>query len=687
MLPCAQQAFHYAVEFLGFLGREGLLLTSVLLLFLVLSGFGRGLGLPSLFWRTTIDSMPQRHRARFGIGVAVGVLLGADALVGMLVESRGRAWSSDFFLRWFLGLCLGAFLGVAAVWLWRPSGSKSEKGIFEQSRLESFLLPLGSAGGLAGFALLLTVLFSHTPPVVVSFISRFIPHVVTPDLVGFHLAAGALLLLGGALYAFLLVLNRAFEWQVLPAVAICLLLTVVSAAHGFVAYRWPAAQIPTYLAGLGIYVFLNAHFQRARVPDLETAARSKEGSSLLCDDDVLKAWRHRHDDRPILVVVAADGGGVRSALWTATVLTRLEQELPSFARHVRLVTGASGGMLGAALWTSTLVDSGGMEPPGHVTGGRKLSPDELLEIAEKGGLSAVASGLVFRDLLPPPLRRGPDRGRELEEVWEKNCAEIEGPLSALAAGEKEGWRPSLVLAPMIVEDGRRLLIANLDLGHLLQNEGPLENRHGQYSLGGVQLFQKLPAAHEKLRSSTAVRLQANFPWVLPSTEIPPLDQGAPRLRVVDAGYYDESGVDLACLWIFRHRKWLKAKTAGVVLVQNRDRSSTIDRQRLPFKQRSCFERGLDGALTPISGLLRAWGSATWFRNDAAVAALARVLDGGTENFFTTVVFELNKEAALTWSITPEEACEIRENVGEPPNQEALAGLKKWWEEASARAHR
>jgi hypothetical protein len=328
------------------------------------------------------------------------------------------------------------------------------------------------------------------------------------------------------------------------------------------------------------------------------------------------------------------------------------------------------------------METSGAELPWHASGGERLTRCDLLTIAEKGALSAVASGLVFRDILPSPFRFGPDRGRELERVWESNCAELAKPLSVLATGEKEGWRPSLTLAPMIVEDGRRLLIGNLDLRALLQNKGPLGGDQRDYSLGGVQLFDQFPAAQSKLPLSTAVRLQANFPWILPSTELPPFDPGAPRLRVVDAGYYDESGVDLACLWIFQHRNWLKANTNGVLLVQNRDRSYTIYRHRLPFQHRSCFKRGLDGISTPISGLLRAWGSATWFRNDAAVAALARVINQGNDKFFTTAVFELDKEAALTWSITPEEARDIRANVNRTSNAEMFANLDEWRKERS-----
>ena len=41
----------------------------------------------------------------------------------------------------------------------------------------------------------------------------------------------------------------------------------------------------------------------------------------------------------------------------------------------------------------------------------------------------------------------------------------------LHAGEKAGWRPALAFTPMMIEDGRRLIISNLDLRYALSNDG------------------------------------------------------------------------------------------------------------------------------------------------------------------------------------------------------------------------
>jgi hypothetical protein len=57
----------------------------------------------------------------------------------------------------------------------------------------------------------------------------------------------------------------------------------------------------------------------------------------------------------------------------------------------------------------------------------------------------------------------------LEDAWENNTRGILAtPLAALADGEQQGWRPSLIITPTIVEEGRPLIISNLDLVYMNQ---------------------------------------------------------------------------------------------------------------------------------------------------------------------------------------------------------------------------
>jgi hypothetical protein len=47
----------------------------------------------------------------------------------------------------------------------------------------------------------------------------------------------------------------------------------------------------------------------------------------------------------------------------------------------------------------------------------------------------------------------------------------------------------------------------------------------------------------------------------------------PPRRVVDAGSYDNYGIQIASAWIRRNNAWLAENISGVVLVQIRDSSS------------------------------------------------------------------------------------------------------------------
>ena len=58
-------------------------------------------------------------------------------------------------------------------------------------------------------------------------------------------------------------------------------------------------------------------------------------------------------------------------------------------------------------------------------------------------------------------------------------------------------------------------------------------------------------------------MNATFPYVSPAVRLPV----SPARRVVDAGYYDNYGINVAASWIQEHREWIRLHTSGVVLIQ------------------------------------------------------------------------------------------------------------------------
>jgi hypothetical protein len=408
-------------------------------------------------------------------------------------------------------------------------------------------------------------------------------------------------------------------------------------------------------------------------------------------------WRNR---KPKLVIVTVSGGGIRASVWTSVVLRKLEATLGSdFPYHIRLITGASGGMVGGSYYATSLVP-----PSDRVLGGESLpfeamhgtSTDDFVRRMATDQLDAVAGQMLFADLPGTlnPFRKKGDRGRTLEQTWTRwtggqQASPLARPLQSFAADERMGWRPSLVYTPMMVEDGRRLLISNLDMAFATRNVGGLliepssrkierptiqggdfdlsiHEEDDVFSLSAVEFFRLFPEAHD-FRVTTAVRMSASFPWVSPAVNLPTL----PPRRVVDAGYYDNYGVNLTALWISKMSDWLKENTSGVVVIQIRDNVSQGARTEIDFDRLgqpdSALDRltwnglsklirpGLQAVTTPLIGVTNSWQWTMAFRNDEQVDLLDLLFDGKPgRDFFRTVVFECPVEVSLNWKLTARE---------------------------------
>ena len=331
-------------------------------------------------------------------------------------------------------------------------------------------------------------------------------------------------------------------------------------------------------------------------------------------------------------------------------------------------------------------------------------------------LDAVAGRMAFADLISPlnPFHQEGDRGKTLERTWAHWTGGVDDsplyrPLRSFAADERLGRRPSMIYTPMIVEDGRRLLVSNLDLAFATRNVGGLllepssrkierpaiqgedldRSLHSEdeiFSLSAVEFARLFPEAHG-FRVATAVRISASFPWVSPAISLPTL----PPRRVVDAGYYDNYGVNLTALWLAKLRPWLEANTSGVLVVQIRDHVSQGARTEIDFDRltgRSALGRltwnadrellvpGLQALSTPMLGVSNARLWTMSFRNDEQVDLLDLLFDQELgRDYFRTVVFECPVEVSLNWQLTDREKEILTGGFG-PIDSEPAEVLKK-----------
>ena len=372
--------------------------------------------------------------------------------------------------------------------------------------------------------------------------------------------------------------------------------------------------------------------------------------------------------KPKLAVVCVSGGATRSAYWSAVVLDRLDRRIDPahpFHNHVRVIAGDSGGMVGTAYYVKWLYDNHPRADPRK----RRVWPsgqDRWYSGMPINSLRKVARSLALREtwrmLVPRWWEEFDDRGNVLEKDW-VDLRQIN--FSDLRPLEEAGELPSLIFSPMTVDDRRRLLISNLDLRTDAPTPGgptphalPLArggalngNNDGKTaescSLSAVEFFKVFPAASGFLLS-TAARMNATFPWVSPAVNLPT----DPPLRVVDAGYYDNYGVNVAGAWLHLHRTWIVENTSGVVLVQIRDSVSRNDRLGFPEPEsHGTMEKALGGfqfLFTPVDAVLAARTTSAIFRNDQAVAAIGETFTQLTNDsaFFTRVDFENSAEVTV-----------------------------------------
>lgn len=241
-----------------------------------------------------------------------------------------------------------------------------------------------------------------------------------------------------------------------------------------------------------------------------------------------------------LFVVATEGGGIRAAYWTATVLGELQDRNPQFASHLFAISGVSGGSLGAVVFDGLLA-----QPKGD---GSKLK-DQADLILSQDFLSPALASMLYPDFvqrfLPFPVPHF-DRGRALELGWEKGWRDtmknnrLAGSFVDLWNGETREWMPSLFLNGTSVEKGKRIITTNLRLTSIF-----LDAEDAANTLASDQLPATKASCHIPL--STAADMSARFAYVSPAGRFP---NGS---HVVDGGYFENSGATTALEIVTRIR--------------------------------------------------------------------------------------------------------------------------------------
>ncbi len=240
-------------------------------------------------------------------------------------------------------------------------------------------------------------------------------------------------------------------------------------------------------------------------------------------------------------LIAAEGGGLRAAYWSAQVLARLEDHSPEFADHVLAMSGVSGGALGLAVFSALVHQArlGGAGAPCFSAPAAHRFSRCTRMILEHDFLAPVIAAMLNHDTvasLVPHLSLS--RDTVLIESWRRNVAYALGvdvfgqPLTSLWKRDSHYRQPALFLSSTWLESGMSVLASNVDT-----TAGPVGPF---YQTLNRETWDEMAGKRHAITLGEAVMDSARFAYVSPTDRLVEPGVGV-SAHLVDGGYLDNSG--------------------------------------------------------------------------------------------------------------------------------------------------
>jgi hypothetical protein len=429
---------------------------------------------------------------------------------------------------------------------------------------------------------------------------------------------------------------------------------------------------PTYKA-FGLNYETYADYSTEKVKDLcnKTNYYNDKAATI----KILENWKAKFDssEKPKLILMCLSGGGQRSAVWAMRNLQITDSLLNGeLMRHTVLITGSSGGMIGAAFYRELYLQNlqGKKRAINDIKYTYNLAKDKLNPMI----FTTVVSDLFFNfsHFTIDGQQYYKDRGYALEQKLLRDTdVPLNKKLKEYAEPEQKALIPMMLLAPTIVNDGKKLFISPIGVSYF--NGSPsYRDSNTIAQIKGVEFrrfFSKQNA--DNLQFITALRMSATFPYITPNIELPSI----PKMEVVDAGMSDNFGVSNAVHFLYVFRDWIAQNTSGVVVLSIRDSQKEKETRKIPPSS------VLNSLVSPLSNLLNNLGNLQDISNDNSIE-YARSWFKGEINTVDFQYFRTldeggkKKSASLSWRLTSKEREHILSAIYSDYNCEARERLKK-----------
>lgn len=386
--------------------------------------------------------------------------------------------------------------------------------------------------------------------------------------------------------------------------------------------------------------------------------------------EILNNWKRKTGlAKPKMVILNFSGGGLGAATFAVVMMQHMDSALNGkLMLNTAMMTGASGGMIGAAYWRELYL----RQLHGQIS---SMYDSTYVHNVSKDLLNITMATLVSNDIIYPlqTFKVGSqtyrkDRGYAFEKQLNENTdSAFSKTLGAYVDDEKNATIPMMIFAPTIINDHRRLYICAQPVSYLTRPTGK-DYRPRLTDVDGVD-FQRMfgKQGGDSLRLSSAVRMNATYPYILPYVTLPT----KPVIKVMDAGLRDNFGLSTSAKFAYAFKDWINANTAGVVFVQVRQ----YKREReIEGYERETFITSL---LSPISNIYANLTSVQDYEQTYLLNAVSEALGGKVE----LITLEYNpqkkeEEASLSFHLTDKEKYDIIRTKNDPKIKEGIKKLQE-----------
>ncbi|MEX1187643.1 MAG: patatin-like phospholipase family protein [Bacteroidia bacterium] len=388
----------------------------------------------------------------------------------------------------------------------------------------------------------------------------------------------------------------------------------------------------------------------------------------------LESWKKKAQrgsgNKPTIIFLNVSGGGLKSALWTVHALQEADKACGgSLFKNTKLITGSSGGMIGASyfreLYLRSLSDS-------SIDIYNKDYCDKIaMDLLNPVGFALAVSDVFFRfqQVSIAGKRYTRDRAYEFEKTLHSNTDEVMNKaLISYADSEFQSDIPTMVFSPTVINDGRRLLISAQPISYLALTPSKTGSilRSLPEDIEFSRFFKDQGA--DSLRFSTAIRMSATFPYILPSVSLP----SEPILEVMDAGFRDNYGIKTSMRYLFHFRKWISENTNGVIFLQIRENHKAYD-LKTPNKN-SIFEL----ISSPLGNVYENMFRIQDYQHDELIMYSDAWFDGKVEY----IELDLNPPShpsdqiiSMNFHLTSLEKSKVLMSINAPENKAAINKIK------------